>query len=195
MSPLDGMNDANFSEGFKYFINTNSAFNRPYLVTLNQANGNEIRVLKDNQRAKERIAAYTMADKEFFTLTTEAGNQLSASIMKPADFDESKKYPVLMYVYGGPGHQLVLNQYNWYNDMWFQHLAAQGYIIVNVDNRGTGGKGRDFRKMTYLELGKYEVEDQIASAEYLASLPYVDAERIGIWGWSYGGFMSSSCSV
>ena len=193
LTPKDGVNNANFSDGFKYFINTSSAFNQPPHVTLNKADGSEIRVLKDNKRAVERIAQYTMADKEFFTLTTEEGNELSASIMKPADFDETKKYPVLMYVYGGPGHQLVLNQYNWYNDMWFQHLASLGYIIVNVDNRGTGGKGREFRKMTYLELGKYEVEDQIASAKYLASLPYVDGERIGIWGWSYGGFMSSNC--
>lgn len=193
LSEADGVNNANFSNGFTYFINTNSAFNRPYHVTLHQANGTEIRVLKDNQHTKERIAQYTMANKEFFTLTTEAGDELSASILKPANFDETKQYPVLMYVYGGPGHQLVLNQYNWYNDMWFQHLAAQGYIIVNVDNRGTGGKGRDFRKMTYLQLGKYEVEDQIASAKYLASLPYVDSDRIGIWGWSYGGFMSSNC--
>ncbi len=114
-------------------------------------------------------------------------------MIKPQDFDESKKYPVLMYVYGGPGAQTVKNSWGGSNYFWYQHLASKGYIIVSVDNRGTGARGAEFKKCTYKQLGKYETIDQIASAKYLQSLPYVDANRIGIWGWSYGGYMSSNC--
>jgi dipeptidyl-peptidase-4 len=109
--------------------------------------------------------------------------------MKPVDFDQNKKYPVLMFVYGGPGSQRVLN--NWNVNYWHHYLTQQGYLVVCVDNRGTGGKGKDFEHIIYKQLGRYETEDQIASAKYLGNLPYVDGERIGIWGWSYGGYMSS----
>jgi dipeptidyl-peptidase-4 len=149
--------------------------------------------LQDNAGLRKRLENYSLSQKEFFYLETEAGISLSAWMIKPTDFDESKQYPVLMHVYGGPGAQTVENSYDAFNDFWYQTLADQGYIIVSVDNRGTGARGRDFKKVTYKELGKYEVEDQIAAAVYLGKLPYVDASRIGIWGWSYGGYMSSLC--
>jgi len=114
-------------------------------------------------------------------------------MIKPADFDPSKSYPLLMYQYSGPGSQQVANTWHSANDYWYQHLAQQGYIVACIDGRGTGFKGADFKKVTQNELGKYEVEDQIAAAKQLGTLPYIDASRIGIWGWSYGGFMSSNC--
>jgi dipeptidyl-peptidase-4 len=130
---------------------------------------------------------------EFTTIKTTDDIALNASIIKPKDFDPSKKYPVLMYVYGGPGSQTVQNTWGWFNFVWFQMLAQQGYIVVSVDNRGTGARGQEFKKMTYQQLGKYETEDQINAAKYLASLDYVDGSRIGIFGWSYGGYMSTLC--
>jgi dipeptidyl-peptidase-4 len=188
-----GSNNADFSDGFNYFINTFSNTTTPPYVTLHNGSGKEIRVLKDNSGKKKLVDSYTMSEKEFFNLKTASGNELSAWMIKPLNFDSNKQYPVLMFVYGGPGSQQVLNQYDAFNGMWYQFLASQGYMIVCVDNRGTGGLGRDFRKMTYQQLGKYETQDQIEAAQYLASLPYVDGERIGIWGWSYGGYMSSNC--
>jgi dipeptidyl-peptidase-4 len=188
-----GSNSADFSDGFKYFINTFTDTETPPYVTLQAANGDEIRVLKDNAAKKELLAEYHLSKKEFFNINTASGSELSAWMIKPLNFDGSKQYPVLMFVYGGPGNQQVVNRYDGFNTMWYQMLASQGYMVVCVDNRGTGGKGRDFRKMTYQQLGKYETQDQIEAAQYLASLPYVDGKRIGIWGWSYGGYMSSNC--
>ena len=193
LTPEKGSNNADFSKGNKYFINTFSNTTTPPYVTLHSADGKEIRILKDNARKKEMLANYQLSPKEFFMLTTASGNELSAWMIKPLNFDETKEYPVLMFVYGGPGSQQVLNQYDAFNGMWYQMLAAEGYLVVCVDNRGTGGRGRDFRKMTYQQLGKNETQDQIEAAQYLAGLPYVDGARIGIWGWSYGGYMSSNC--
>ncbi|MFV0238407.1 MAG: alpha/beta hydrolase family protein, partial [Flavobacteriales bacterium] len=129
--------------------------------------------------------------KEFMSITTSNGDELNAWMIKPPHFKKENKYPVLMYVYGGPGSQTVMNSWGWNNYFWFQQLAQQGYIVVSVDNRGTGGKGRDFKKITYKELGKYEIEDQILAAKHLQTLPYVDSKRIGMFGWSYGGYMTS----
>ena len=193
LSVKNGVNQAEFSKGFKYYINTHSAFNSPPFVSLHNSDGKEIRTIKDNQKIVTRIENHNMVEREFFSIKVDENIELPAWKMLPLDFDENKKYPVLMFVYGGPGSQKVMNEYNAFNDVWYQVLASNGYIIVCVDNRGTGGKGRDFKKVTYKELGKFEVEDQIASAKYLGSLNYVDADRIGIWGWSYGGFMSSNC--
>lgn len=193
LSPKKGWNTATFSQSFDYYINNHSAAGQPTYVSLNDKKGSEIRVLQDNAGLRKRLDNYSLSKKEFFYLETEAGITLSAWMIKPTDFDETKQYPVLMHVYGGPGAQTVENSYDPFNDFWYQTLADQGYIIVSVDNRGTGARGRDFKKVTYKELGKYEVEDQIAAAVYLGKLPYVDATRIGIWGWSYGGYMSSLC--
>ncbi len=193
LSPKTGWNSAEFSEGFKYYINTYSSKDVPTEQTLYNSSGKEIRVVMDNASLKEKLSTYQLAEKEFFNFKTEEGVELNGWMVKPADFDASKQYPVLMFVYGGPGSQTVKNQYDGYNGFYYQALANQGYIIVSVDNRGTGARGRDFRTVTYKELGKYEVEDQISAAKYLGSQNYVDADRIGIWGWSYGGYMSSLC--
>ena len=135
---------------------------------------------------------YTLSKKEFFTINTKDA-ELAAWMIKPNDFDENNKYPVYLFLYGGPGSQQVTNSFGWTNYYWHQMLAQKGYIVVCVDNRGTGGKGAEFKKMTYKELGKYETIDQINAAKYLGNLNYVDKNRIGIQGWSYGGYMSSLC--
>ncbi|MAW97173.1 MULTISPECIES: S9 family peptidase [unclassified Leeuwenhoekiella] len=187
-----GTNSANFSTDFTYYINSFSDASTPYVFTLHSAkDGKLIRKIKDNQALKDQFSDYIISEKEFFTLPIN-GEELNAWMLKPKDFDSSKKYPVFMTQYSGPGSQSVANSWGGGNDYWFQMLAQDGYIIVCVDPRGTGLKGRDFKKMTQNELGKYEVEDQIAAAQKLGERPYIDADRIGIWGWSYGGFMASN---
>ncbi|RXG12718.1 S9 family peptidase [Leeuwenhoekiella aestuarii] len=189
----EGTNSANFSTDFTYFINSFSDAETPYVFTLNDAeDGDVIRKIKDNQALKDQFDAYVISEKEFFILPIN-GEELNAYMIKPKDFDPAKKYPVFMTQYSGPGSQSVANSWSAGNGYWFQMLAQEGYIIVCVDPRGTGLKGRDFKKMTQKELGKYEVEDQIAAAQALGERDYVDADRIGIWGWSYGGFMASNC--
>lgn len=193
LSPNAGHNSAQISPNFKYYIITNSNANTPPATTMYDAKGAVVKVLEDNKALKDRMAEFAMQPKEFTTIKTDNGQTLNAWTIKPPNFDEKKKYPVLMYVYGGPGSQTVSNdfQFSWY--FWHQLMAAKGYIIVSVDGRGTGGRGSTFKKATYRELGKYETEDQIAAANYFAKLPYVDATRIGIHGWSFGGYMSSLC--
>ncbi|MFO7940733.1 MAG: S9 family peptidase [Bacteroidales bacterium] len=193
LSTKEGANRAVFSNGFKYYINYYSNANTPNYITLHNKKGELIRVLEDNKALQENIDEYGFTKKEFFTINTPSSNwDLNAYMIKPANFDENKEYPLFMFLYGGPGSQQVLD--SWSSRMsWFQMLAQQGYLVVCVDNRGTGARGEEFKKMTYGQLGKYETIDQIEAAEYLSSLPYVDADRTGIFGWSYGGFMSSSC--
>jgi dipeptidyl-peptidase-4 len=189
-----GTNKATFSPNFQYFINTFSTVTQPTAYTLNESKtGKEIQVIENNDALSSKLKSYNLPSKEFFVLKTEKGNELNAWIMKPKNFDPSKKYPVLMYQYSGPGSQQVNNEWNSYDDYWFMMLAQQGYIVACVDGRGTGYKGAAFKKVTYKQLGKYEVEDQIDAAKVLGNYPYVDKSRIGIWGWSYGGFMSSNC--
>jgi len=187
-----GHNEADFSSTFDYFINTHSDANLPFFVTVNDRNGKEKIVLQNNSTLVETMNQTNLSKKEFFTINVN-DQQLNAWRIKPANFDETKKYPVFMFVYGGPGSQMVENSWRSSNYFWFQLLAQKGYMVVCVDNRGTGARGADFKKVTYKQLGKYEVEDQIAAAKYLATLPYVDGSRIGIFGWSYGGYMSSLC--
>lgn len=188
-----GRNSASFSADFSVFINTFSNTTTPPTYTLVHAkNGKVIREILNNQELVEKLNNYQLSDKEFSTIHIN-GYELNMYQIKPKDFDPNKKYPVFMYQYSGPGSQQVSNSWNGLNDYWHQLLAQEGYIIVCVDGRGTGYKGRDFKKLTQKELGKYEVEDQIAVAEKLKELPYVDSQRIGIWGWSYGGFMSANC--
>ena len=188
-----GVNNANFSTTFDYFINTNSTANQPNYITLNNKKGKLIRVIKNSEKLIQTLSNYELSKKEFFSFKTEYNISLNGWMIKPPDFDSNKKYPVLMYVYGGPGNQQVLDNWGGRNYMWYQYLAQQGIVIVCVDNRGTGGRGADFKKCTYKELGKLETEDQIAANKYLASLDYIDQNKIGIWGWSYGGYMSSLC--
>ena len=192
LTPLAGWNKATFSSGFKYFINYHSTASSPSYISLHKISGKEIRVLKDNTVLNLTLTKCDISKPEFMTIPVN-GEKLNAYMIKPSNFDPSKKYPVLMYVYGGPGSQTVKNSWGGANYLWYQMLAQKGYIIVSVDNRGTGARGEKFKKLTYKQLGKYETEDQISSAKWLANQSYVDANRIGIWGWSYGGYMSSLC--
>ena len=193
LSSKTGTNNATFSNSFAYYINTFSNSTTPNEFTLNSAkNGKVIKNIKDNSALQSKVAGYAFATKEFSTINVN-GNDLNMWMIKPLNFDATKKYPVFMYQYSGPGSQQVANRWNSANDYWFQMLAQQGYITVCIDGRGTGLKGRDFKKVTQKELGKYEVEDQISAAKLLGNRPYIDSDRIGIFGWSYGGFMSSNC--
>ena len=192
LTPLAGWNNATFSSGFKYFINYHSTVSSPSYISLHKNSGKEIRVLKDNTVLNLTLTKCDISKPEFLTIPVN-GETLNAYMIKPSNFDPSKKYPVLMYVYGGPGSQTVKNSWGGANYLWYQMMAQKGYIIVSVDNRGTGARGEKFKKLTYKQLGKYETEDQISSAKWLAGQSYVDASRIGIWGWSYGGYMSSLC--
>jgi dipeptidyl-peptidase-4 len=192
LSTQEGTNSANFNADFSYYINTFNSIETPRTFTLHDAkDGKLIRKIKDNSALSEKLKDYNLPMKELSTININ-GNDLNMWMMKPTDFDPSKKYPLLMYQYSGPGSQEVSNTFAGINDFWYKMLAQQGYIIACVDGRGTGYKGRDFKKVTQLELGKYELEDQVAAAQQLGLEPYIDADRIGIWGWSYGGFMSSN---
>nr|WP_317194057.1 S9 family peptidase [Luteirhabdus pelagi] len=193
LSQQTGTNGADFSADFTYFINTFHNTETPYVFTLRQAKtGKEVRKIKDNSALLQKLNGYNISPKEFSTININ-GEELNMYMIKPLDFDPEKTYPLFMYQYSGPGSQNVKNSWNGSNDYWHQMLAQQGYIVACVDGRGTGLKGRDFKKVTQKELGKYEVEDQTAAAEKLAQETYIDGNRIGIWGWSYGGFMSSNC--
>ena len=194
LSKSTGTNAATFSPNFQYFINTFSSATQPTTYTLNEAKkGAQVQVIENNAALASKLKGYDLPAKEFFVLKTAKGNELNAWILKPKDFDPNKKYPVFMYQYSGPGSQQVNNDWNGTDDYWFQMLAQQGYIVACVDGRGTGFKGAAFKKVTQKELGKYEVEDQIDAAKVIGNYPYVDKNRIGIWGWSYGGFMASNC--
>jgi dipeptidyl-peptidase-4 len=189
-----GTNEATFSPNHDYFINSfSSAKEAPSYALLNAKDGKEVKAILDNSALASKLQGYNLPAKEFTEITTEKGHKLNAWFIKPKDFDPNKKYPVFMYQYSGPGSQQVANQWNSTNDYWFYMLAQQGYIVACVDGRGTGFKGAEFKKVTYKELGKYEVEDQIDAAKVIGKYNYVDPARIGIWGWSYGGFMSSNC--
>jgi dipeptidyl-peptidase-4 len=191
LTPDKGTHSINMSKDFKYYIANYSNSATPLKVTLNESSGKLLKVLEENQELKVKLSTFAMSEREFFTFNTVEGTSLNGYMIKPADFDQNKQYPVLMYVYGGPGSQNVTNAWGGTRDFWHHHLAAEGYIVACVDNRGTGARGRDFKHSTYANLGKLETEDQIAGAKYLGSLPFIDKSRIGIWGWSYGGYMSS----
>ncbi len=193
LSSKEGTNGAAFSANFTYFINTFSSATKPYQFTLHQASdGKQLKEIKNNQTLSKKLEGFDISPKEFSTININ-GNDLNMWMIKPADFDESKKYPLLMFQYSGPGSQQVSNRWLGSNDFWHEMLASEGYIVACVDGRGTGLKGRDFKKVTYMNLVKYETEDQIAVAKKLSALPYIDENRTGIWGWSYGGHMSTNC--
>ncbi len=195
LTPNKGQSSPRFSKTKEYFINNYSDANTPDFVSLINAKGKEIRVLKDNLKLGKTLRDVNAPKKEFFTFTPSHGIPLNGWMIKPNDFDASKKYPVMVMVYGGPGSNTVHDGWNTYwgtgRHLWQLMLAQQGYIVVSVDNRGTGNRGRDFKNCTYQELGKLETEDLIETAKYLGNLKYVTASRIGIFGWSYGGYMSS----
>ena len=188
----EGTNSADFSADFTYFINSySSATTAPEYSLHTAKDGKLVTGIKNNIEVKKDLEAYNLPSKEFSTISVN-GNELNMWMIKPADFDESKTYPLFMFQYSGPGSQSVKNTWNSANDYWYYYLAKQGYIIACVDGRGTGFKGADFKKVTQNELGKYEVEDQIQAAKQLGGRGYIDQDRMGIWGWSYGGFMSSN---
>ncbi|PWG06612.1 S9 family peptidase [Polaribacter aquimarinus] len=192
LSNKKGQNTAAFSKNLNYFINTHSSAKTPPIYSLYSGEGEIIKVIKDNAALKEKLSGYNMTPKEFSTININ-GNDLNMWMIKPANFDENNQYPLLMFQYSGPGSQQVGNRWNGANDYWHNMLAQKGIIVVCVDGRGTGLKGRDFKKVTQKELGKFEVEDQIAAAKKLAKRSYIDENNVGIWGWSYGGFMSTNC--
>lgn len=192
LSTRTGTNDAIFSSNYSYYINTFSNISTPTLITINDNKGKELATMLDNKKLKEKIATLTLPQKEFFTFRTAEGVELNGWMMKPANFDATKKYPVIMHQYSGPGSQQVLDRWGIgsFSDagMFEAYMADRGYISVCVDGRGTGGRGAEFEKCTYLFLGVKESHDQVETAKYLGTLPYVDGSRIGIWGWSFGGY-------
>lgn len=194
LTEKEGFHEIKFSEGFRYYFDYHSTANQPLRITLHDAIDNkEIRVIEENTELKQKTEAYGFTPLTFFTFKNRNGEDLNGWMIKPPDFDPSEKYPVLMYVYGGPGSQTVKNAWGGANMAWYQMLAQKGYIVASVDNRGTGARGFKFRVATYKQLGKLETEDQIDAAIYLGQQNYVDSTRIGIWGWSYGGYMTTLC--
>lgn len=187
----DGNNSANFSKNYNYFIETSSTASKPYTFVLKDGNGKVVKELQNNNDQLQKLKADNFIDKEFITIPNEAGDQMNAWIMKPKNFDKNKKYPLFMFQYSGPGSQQVSNSWDNGNALWFNHLVQKGYIVACVDGRGTGYKGTKFKKVTYMNLGKYEIEDQIAAAKWLGNQSYIDKSRIGMFGWSFGGYMTS----
>ncbi|HEX8462135.1 MAG TPA: S9 family peptidase, partial [Segetibacter sp.] len=185
-----GMHRINMNNDFSYFVDNYSSINTPPVITVYDTKGKSIKVLKDNAALKKKMADYAIGKVEFIRIPNAKGDSLNGWMLRPAHFDATKKYPVLFCNYGGPGSQQVADRWGAVS-FWHQYLAQNGYIIVSIDNTGTGFRGEEFKKKTYLQLGKLEIEDQIDAAKYLGTLPYIDKSRIGHWGWSYGGFMSS----
>ncbi|MCB9353376.1 MAG: S9 family peptidase [Lewinellaceae bacterium] len=194
ISKEDGTNSAQFSSTFDYYVNTNSSINTPPRYDVMDRKGRRVRALEDNKSLAAKQAEYGAANVSFFDFTTSENVKLNGWMIRPEGAQyQGQQLPVLMYVYGGPGNQQVTDAWKGANYWWFQMLAQQGYVVACVDNRGTGGRGEEFKKMTYKQLGHYETMDQIEAAKYLGDLPFVDKNRIGIFGWSYGGYMSSLC--
>lgn len=193
ISKQKGTTDAEFSKGFRYYILSHSDANTPADIVLFDSKGKQIRVLKDNNALKERMKKYGLTKKEFFTFNNNKNIPLNCWMMKPANFDPAKKYPVLVAIYGGPGSNTVNDAWGGKNYLWHQMLCQEGFIVVSCDPRGTQYRGRSFKHATYMNLGKLETEDFIDFAKYLGGLGYVDQTRIGIQGWSYGGYMTSLC--
>ncbi len=190
LTPDDGHSAAGFSSNYEYFLNTWSSADDVPAVAVYESDGDLVRVMEDNSDLKEKLTEYEIPQKQFFEFETSEGIQLKGYMILPPDFDEANQYPVLMTQYSGPGSQQVLNK--WKMD-WEQYLATNGYVVANVDGRGTGARGEEFLKATYMQLGRLESDDQIETALHLGSLSYIDPSRIGIWGWSFGGYMSSIC--
>lgn len=185
ITPEEGTHSAIFNPSCTYYIHGYSSATVPPVYTLRNAAGKVIRTIEDNAEVVEAVAKTNMPAREFFTFDNGKGYQLNGFMVKPYDFDAQKQYPAVLVQYSGPGSQEVLN--NWEID-WYHYLANQGFVVLCVDGRGTGGRGKAFESIVYQNLGRYETEDQVATARYAASLPYVDGNNIGIWGWSFGGY-------
>ncbi|MGH7548368.1 MAG: S9 family peptidase [Gemmatimonadales bacterium] len=186
-----GTHGIEFDPTFRLYVDTYSRAGVPPIQTLRRADGKLVRVVADNAKLAAKVEALGLARPEFFTLTTPVGADLNAWIIRPKGFDPGRRHPLLMSVYGGPGSQTVTDSWGGANYLWHQMLAQDGYLIASVDNRGTGARGAKFKKVTYLHLGRYESADQIDAARWFALQPHVDPDRVGIWGWSYGGYTSS----
>ena len=193
ISKVKGTNDADFSSNFEYFINTHSDANHPYTFSINDSEGEVVKILENNNNLNKKMKGFDLVDQTFFTVKNSIGLDLNAWIMKPNKMEKNKKLPLLMYVYGGPGINTVNDSWSSMNYFWFQYLVKKGFVIISVDSRGTGYRGKDFKHSTYLQLGKLETEDQIYVAKEIGKYDFIDSERIGIFGWSYGGYMSSLC--
>lgn len=193
LSLQSGVHTAVFSKTFAYYINYHSSANTPPYISMHNQTGKMVRVLKDNQSLKTTLAKYNLGTKEFFRFENSIKTPLNAWMIKPPGFEEGKKYPVFVTIYGGPGHNTVRDSWSGKSYLWHQMLAQQGYIVVSCDPRGTQYRGREFKHSTYKQLGKLETEDFIDLAKYLGGLSYVDQSRIGMQGWSYGGYMTALC--
>lgn len=187
----EGNNSANFSKNYNYFIETSSTAAKPNTFVLKDGNGKTIKELQNNNDQLQKLKSDNFVEKEFITIPNEAGDQMNAWVLKPKNFDKNKKYPLFMFQYSGPGSQQVANSWDNGNTLWFNHLVQKGYIVACVDGRGTGYKGAKFKKVTYMNLGKYEIEDQITAAKWFGNQSYIDKARIGMFGWSFGGYMTS----
>ncbi len=187
LSSQTGTNNVQFSTDMKYFMNRYTNLQTPLIITLNDNTGKVLTTLVTNEKLKQKLSQYDIPQKEFFTFQTADGTTLNGWMMKPSGFSSTKKYPVLMYQYSGPGSQQVLDSWG---ISWETYMASRGYVVVCVDGRGTGGRGAAFEKCTYMKLGVKEAQDQVSTAQYLGTLPYVDKNNIGIWGWSFGGYMT-----
>ncbi|GBD32722.1 Dipeptidyl aminopeptidase 4 [bacterium HR33] len=190
LSSAEGVHNPSFDPSFRYYVDIHSRAGQPPVQTLHRADGSVIRVLADNEPLRRKLDSLGLRRPEFIKVPTAPGVELNGYLIKPPAFDSTKAYPLLMYVYGGPGSQTVLDAWGGDLYLWHQLVVREGYLVASVDNRGTGARGAKFKKVTYLNLGTYETADQIAAARFFGSLPYVDASRIGIWGASYGGYMS-----
>lgn len=194
LTDVAGTHDVSFSSACTYYIDSYSTFTNPGKTELRKAKTGDLeKTLVDNERVTETLKKANMGKTEFFSFKTSENVELNGWMIKPKDFSPKKKYPVLMYVYGGPGIQTVTNSWAYSNTMWYHMLAQKGYIVISVDGRGTGGRGAKFKKCTYANLGKLELQDQIEAAKYIKKLPYVNPDRVGIWGWSFGGYMTALC--
>lgn len=192
LSDEPGIHEINMSNDFQFYIDHHNSARHPNIVTLYRTRKNApVKVLERNDALVATLKEYGIVPKDFFTFTNDAGVELNGLMLKPKDFDAAKKYPVMVFQYSGPGSQQVLNGWGGGHFYFHQMLTQKGYIVAIIDPRGTGGRGEAFKKVTYKQLGKYELEDHLAGARYLASLDYVDGNRLGIWGWSYGGYMSA----
>jgi len=192
MSDGEGWNEINMSRDYEYYIKTTSSPGNPLTYTLHEDDGTQVRMLEENEVLEQKLSEYAMPSKEYIKIPLEQA-ELNGYIMRPSDFNPDKKYPTLFYVYGGPGSQTVTKSFSsGQRAMWHKYIAEQDYVVVSIDNRGTGARGRDFEKQIYKKLGQYEVVDQIDAAKYVTeTYDFIDKDRLGIWGWSYGGYMSS----
>jgi len=193
LTTANGWHSINFMQGMQYYLDNFSTLTMAPTFTLYEANGKLVKVLEDNTKLNTKMSSQNFGKVDFGTFSSSEKVNLDYWRLLPPNFDSTKQYPVIFFVYGGPGYQTVKNQWAGANYLWYQYMAAKGYIVISIDNRGSGGRGEAFKKMTYLQLGKYETMDYIEAAKYFGSKAYVNKNRIGIFGWSYGGFMASNC--